>query len=203
MHSLNLKASLESYSYFASRRRAAKFRAVAKKIWERDQYTCQFCGFQAREYQEVVNLNGNFRDNRKSNLQTACCFCAQCFFLESVGEGGYGGGTVIYLPEMTQGELDSLCHVLFCAMVNETTYKESAQAIYRTLRMRSNMVEEHLGEGVSHPAALGQLLIDHQAVKKDDPRPQQLLEHFRLLPSRGRFKKQIERWAASALAEMD
>lgn len=71
--------------------------------------------------------------------------CAM-LFIESVGVGGYGGGTLVYLPELSQAELNSLCHVLFCAITNDTGYKSSAQNIYRGFKFRSQMVEEKFGE---------------------------------------------------------
>lgn len=201
MRIIGLNASLENYSYFLGRRSQKTFRPFAMKIWTRDNYTCQYCGFQAKEYQELVNEDQNYRNNKMDNILTACCFCTQCFFLESVGEGRYGGGTLIYLPELTQNELNSLCHVLFCAMINDTSYKESAQAIYRTLRMRAVPIEEKLGEGTSDPAVFGQLLLDYRASQKDD-NTGSLINNLRLLPARSRFKKQIQRWAATAIAEM-
>ena len=72
---------------------------------ERDNYTCQYCGFQAKEYQEIVNLDGNYTNNKLSNMVTACCFCSQCLFLQSVGLDEMGGGQLIYLPEMSQADL--------------------------------------------------------------------------------------------------
>jgi intracellular multiplication protein IcmJ len=200
MLSLNLSVSLENYSYFTSRKANAAFRKTIKNVWQRDKFTCQYCGFQAKEYQEVVNKDGNYRNNNPTNLKTACCFCAQCFFLESVGDSGYGGGTLVYLPEMTQNELNSLCHVLFCAMSNDASYKDSAQTMYRTLRSRVKWVEEHLGEGVSQPAVFGQLYLDYQAMHHRAPK--EILTNLRLLPSRGRFQKQIQRWATSAMSEI-
>lgn len=196
-----LNASLGNYSSFASRKNNSNFRKLAAKIYSRDNYTCQFCGFQAKEFQEVVNFNQDYRKNAPDNLKTACCFCAQCFFLESLGEGGYGGGTLIYLPEFSQNELNSLCHVLFCAMVNTTPYKDSAQSIYRTLRMRSRLVDEEFGEGVSEANVFGQLLIEYEVTH--GKKPTELVKNLRLLPNRSRFKRQVEVWAKSAVATME
>jgi len=133
-------------------------------------------------------------------MVTACCFCAQCFFLESVGVGGYGGGTLGYVPEMTQTELNSLCHVLFCAITNDTGYKQSAQAIYRSLKFRSKNIENKFGEGTSDPAIMGQLIIDSDIT--DNQTLDQMFENVRLLPSRAKFRKQIEHWAAAAVKEI-
>ncbi|AAU26552.1 TPA: HNH endonuclease [Legionella pneumophila] len=197
---LKLIASPGSWRLYSARKIDERFKSYEQKIFQRDRYTCQFCGFQARLYQDIVNLDGDYTNNRLSNLVTACCFCAQCFFVESVGVGGYGGGTLIYLPELTQAELNSLCHVLFCAITNDTGYKSSAQNIYRSFKFRSQIVEEKFGEGTSDPAIFGQLMID-SGVNSEEIR-EKLFKNIRLLPSRAKFRKQIEKWAASALEEI-
>jgi intracellular multiplication protein IcmJ len=197
---IKLIATPGSWRLYSARKVDERFKAYEQKIFHRDRYTCQFCGFQARLFQEVINLDGNYTNNKLSNLVTSCFFCAQCFFLESVGVGGYGGGTLIYLPELNQSELNSLCHVLFCAITNDTGYKTSAQNIYRSFKFRSQMVEEKFGEGSSDPAMFGQLMID-SGIDKEETR-NQLFKNMCLLPSRAKFRKQIEQWAASALQEI-
>lgn len=198
-HTLKLAASPGAWRLYSARKVDPRFKAYELKVFQRDRYTCQFCGFQARLFQDIVNLDHNFTNNILSNLLTACCFCAQCFFVESVGMGGYGGGTLIYLPELSQAELNSLCHVLFCAITNDTGYKESAQTIYRSLKFRSQAVEDKFGEGTSDPAIFGQLIIDSNITSEV---ADNLFNNIRLLPSRAKFRKQIERWAANALEEM-
>jgi intracellular multiplication protein IcmJ len=196
---LKLIASPGAWRLYSARKVDDRFKAYELKVFQRDRYTCQFCGFQARLFQEVVNLDYDFTNNRLSNLLTACCFCAQCFFIESVGVGGYGGGTLIYLPELSQPELNSLCHVLFCAITNDTGYKSSAQNIYRSFKFRSQIVEEKYGEGTSDPAIFGQLIIDSAVTPEA---ADNLFKNIRLLPSRAKFRRQIEQWAASALEEI-
>lgn len=197
---LKLNASPGSWRLYSARKVDERFKEFERKVFERDNYTCQFCGFQSRLYQDIVNLDNNYSNNRLSNLVTACCFCAQCFFIESVGIGGYGGGTLVYLPELTQNELNSLCHVLFCAITNDTGYKTSAQNIYRGFKFRSQAIEDKFGEGTSDPSIFGQLMIDAN-IKEQEVR-ERLFKNIRLLPSRAKFRRQIERWAASALEEI-
>lgn len=197
---LKLNATPGSWRMYSARKVDERFKSFEQKIFQRDKYTCQFCGFQARLFQEIINIDNDYTNNKLSNLVTACCFCAQCFFIESVGVGGYGGGTLVYLPELTQPELNSLCHVLFCAITNDTGYKSSAQNIYRGFKFRSQVVEEKFGEGTSDPAIFGQLLID-AGVNKEEIKAQ-LFKNVLLLPSRAKFRKQIEKWASSALEEI-
>ncbi len=197
---IHLQAKPGSWRVFNARKVDKAFLAFQNKVFARDKFTCQFCGFQAKLFQEVVNIDGDYSNNKLSNLTTSCCFCAQCFFLESVGMGSYGGGTLIYLPEMTQGELNSFCHVLFCAITNNTGYKNSAQTLYRTLKFRSQIVEDKYGEGTSDPAIFGQLLIDSEI--NDVQTTELIFNHMRLLPSRAKFRNQIEQWAQAALDEI-
>lgn len=201
MNSITLTTSEGNWRWFIARKTDAGFQRFSERIWARDSYTCQFCGFQAKQYQEVVNLDGNYRNNKLSNMVTACVFCTQCFFLESVGKNDYGGGILIYFPELSQTDLNGLCHVLFCAIANATNYHSDAQAVYRSLKMRSKIVEEKLGEGMSNPALVGQMLIDSQ-IKERSKLISSILQNLRLLPSRTKFSKQIETWAHAALEEM-
>jgi intracellular multiplication protein IcmJ len=190
-----------AWRIFSARRVDAAFFSFRDQVFRRDNYTCQYCGFQARLFQEVVNLDLKYTNNKLSNLVTACCFCTQCFFLEAVGMGEYGGGTLIYLPEMSQPTLNGLCHVLFCAISNATDYRTDAQNIYRSLKMRSQVVEEKLGEAMSDPVILARMLID-TSLENREALQNNILKHLRLLPSRTRFIKQIEAWANAALEEL-
>lgn len=197
---LHIQAQAGAWRLYSARKANSGFRAFQAKIWQRDRYTCQFCGFQARQFQDVINIDGNYRRNKASNMVTSCCFCAQCFFLESVGVGDFGGGTLVYLPEISQPQLNSFCHVIFCAITNDTGYKASAQSIYRSFKFRSQLVEDAFGEGCSSPSTIGQLLID--SGKTELKEQHRLLDGIRLLPSRAKFRLQIERWAATALDEL-
>ena len=107
---------------------------------------------------------------------------------------------MIYLPELLQTELNSFCHVLFCAITNDTGYKASAQTIYLGFKVRSQQIEDKFGEGTSDPAILGHLLIDSAPIPQE--KMTELFQGIRLLPSRAKFRKQIEAWAASALEEI-
>lgn len=199
-HTIQLTASPGAWRLYSARKADSRFKVFEQKIFTRDNYTCQFCGFQAREYQEIINLDGDYNNNKMPNMVTACCFCAQCFFVESVGVGGYGGGTLIYMPELSQTQLNSFCHVLFCAITNDTGYKSSSQTIYRSFKFRAQVIEDKYGEGTSDPAMFGHLLIDSGHI--GDATSKEIFKDIRLLPSRAKFRKQIEHWASTALQEI-
>lgn len=200
MHELQLAVNLAGWRIFIRRKEDKAFLPVANRVYERDSYACQYCGFQAKDFQEIVNLDGNYLNNKLSNLITACCFCTQCLFLQAAGLDEMGGGQLIFLPEMTQADLNSFCHVLFCAMGNNTGYQDSAQSIYRSFKFRSQIIENKFGSGTSNPNMMGQIIIEYQ-----DRHPDQsidILKNVRLLPSHAKFKVQLEAWAAAALQEL-
>lgn len=200
MHDLQLAVNLAGWRIFVKRKGDKAFLPIQQKIFERDGYTCQFCGFQAKEYQDIINLDGNYNNNKISNLVTACCFCSQCLFLESVGVDDMGGGQLIYLEEMSQADLNSFCHVLFCAMESSTGYQEGAQNIYRSFRFRSQAIENKFGRGSSEPSNMGRLIIEFQ-----DQNPKEkvdILQNIRLLPSYTKFRKQLTAWSQAALEEI-
>jgi intracellular multiplication protein IcmJ len=200
MHELQLAVNLAGWRVFVRRKDDKAFLPVQKRVFERDAYTCQYCSFQAREYQEVVNLDGNYANNSTSNMITACCFCAQCLFLQSVGLDEMGGGQLIYLPEMTQADLNSFCHVLFCAMESNTGYQDTAQSVYRSFKFRSQVIENKFGMGTSNPSVLGQMIIE---LKSSVPNKKiDVLKEMRLLPSHTKFRVQLEAWAAAAMKEL-
>lgn len=201
MHELQLAVNLTGWRIFVRRKEDKAFLPVAKRVYERDIYTCQYCGFQAKEYQEVVNADGNYNNNKLSNMITACCFCTQCLFLQAVGLDEMGGGQLIYLPELSQADLNSFCHVLFCAMGNNTGYQDSAQSIYRSLKFRSQIIENKFGSGTSNPTTIGQILIEYKERYPD--KEINLLKDMRLLPSQAKFRVQLDAWAAAALQELE
>lgn len=201
MHDLQLAVNLNGWRVFVRRREDKAFLPVAEKVLQRDNYTCQYCGFQAKEYQDILNLDGDYTHHKLSNLVTACCFCSQCFFLQSVGMDEMGGGQLIYLPEMSQPDLNSFCHVLFCAMGNGTGYQESAQSIYRSFKFRSQVIETKFGIGTSNPAVFGQLMLEYESAHPGQ-KLDTLLTDIRLLPSYTQFKVQLDAWAKAAMEEL-
>lgn len=201
LHEIQLAATDSNWRLFMVRKADKAFLAFQDKIFLRDQFSCQFCGFSAKQHLEIINLDGNYRNNRLSNLVTACGFCAQCFFIESIGKGDFGGGNLIYLPEMTQGQLNAMCHVLFCSMLMGGSAAIQARNVYRSFKLRVQLVEKQLGEGLSNPALLGRLMVD-SAVKNYEKVNQELAKNVRLLPEVSRFAKITEDWATTALGEL-
>lgn len=192
---INLNAERGNWNLYSSRKRNSRFLEFEKKILEHDEYTCHYCGFQAFDYQAVVNHDNNYKNNKTDNLVTACPFCLQCFFLDALTNNVLGGGYIIYLPEINQADLNNFCRVLFSCLLKNAPYKGKLQTTYLSLKDRTKQVEELFGPGSSNPATFGQTLIDSNLSKKELAHP--ILKQLRLLPERKFFEKQILYWKTS------
>lgn len=91
----------------------AQFVALAKNVMLRDEYTCQCCGFKSTAWQQVVTRNEQYTlaDFTEGNMITVCPLCFLGLRL------GYSAEedniTFVYLPELTQGELNNLMRLIY------------------------------------------------------------------------------------------
>lgn len=201
LRSITLSATESDWRLFTIRRSDPNFQRFQERVFTRDHYTCQYCGFKSEKFMDVVNADSDYTNNHISNLVTACPFCTQCFFLDGIGKGDFGDGTLIYLPELTQNDLNAFCHVLFAMMISGGKSSTDAKTIYRNLRMRSQYVEKELGKGLSTPSVYGQLLIDSNVDDKAGLHAE-LMTKLRVLPTMTRFVSQMEAWSLEAMTKM-
>lgn len=183
-----------------ARKSNPKFLHFAKKVFARDNHTCRYCGFQCDKFQEVVNIDQNYRHNTLRNMATACEFCAQCFFLDSVGLDGKSDATLIYLPEITQADLNHFCRALFSGLLKDSPYKGKLQTAYLSLSDRADIVDKVFGKNAKNPVTFGQSLIDSHLTNNQLKHP--LLSHLRLLPVRKFYKEQAEHWKKTVFAQI-
>tara|TARA_Y100000768_G_C23945513_1_gene667384 strand:+ start:425 stop:1048 length:624 start_codon:yes stop_codon:yes gene_type:complete len=195
-----LTARRNNWRAFMTRKSNKNFKKRRVQILQRDENTCRYCGFHSDKYQEVVNIDHDYKNNTMENMATACVFCAQCFFLDSLTLDNNSGGTIIYLPEFSQADLNHFCRILFSALDKESAYKSKLQSAFLSLKDRSAPVENCFGPESSCPQVFGQGLID--AYLDDEQLNHPLLQNLRLLPARNMFNKQIQYWKQTVFAKV-
>ena len=189
---LIITARRGNWQRFLSRRRNKRFLEIQQKVFVRDESTCQYCSLQTDKYLWVVNTDQDYANNHVNNLATACSFCAQCFFIDCIGQNNRMGGTVIYLPEVSQADLNHFCRVLFTSMLRDAPYKGKLQSTFMSLLDRTKVVEEVFGPESSQANTLGQALIDSSLSAEQLRHP--LMKNLRILPNRKNFTVEIEYW---------
>lgn len=146
-------------------------------VFERDDYTCKCCGFRAQKWQQVLHLNGNSRDFSDKNVLTTCIFCYQCFDLEQVV--AMESGMLIWLPEISQAELNSLMRAVHISRRAQGNMNKLAAKVLDLLYARGEEAKRRLG--TNSPEALAIVLRDFLA-SNEYQRAQKNMDGIRLLP---------------------
>lgn len=112
----------------------AEFQSARLRVLERDDYTCRGCNFRSPpartkkgdgpSYMDVHHLDHDHGNNALDNLATMCPFCHQAFHIGYAGVSN--GGILIWLPEISQADLNNLARTIFIALIAETDRKEIA-----------------------------------------------------------------------------
>lgn len=128
-----------------------EFAAVRRKARERDDFTCQFCGFRhpkpdriggrdSHYYMQIHHLDDDHHNNTPQNL---VCACMHCHAVQHIGLWGSANEAVIvYLPEMSQMLLNHFCRVVLVAK----RFQAKAESDLRTQqeRARGGPPDQHI-----------------------------------------------------------
>jgi intracellular multiplication protein IcmJ len=160
---------------------------LRREILERDQHTCQACGFRAEKYQEILYVNHDERDTRLDNLVTTCQFCHQCFHLDRVQL--MRSGVLIWLPELSQEDLNHLARALYVARISQGQMADTARKILDMLMLRREDVRRRLGS--DDVFVLATVLRDYLGQRHYAERTEKL-EGVRLFPLDRRIIKEAD-----------
>ncbi len=156
------------------------------KVFERDDHTCRFCGFHALKYQEVCFI-GKKDTVALENYATACLFCHQCFHVDKIDR--MQSGAVIWLPEISQADLNNICRAIYVARISRGPMADAARDAMEALLARKEEAVKRLG--TDSPKILTTILQDFLEVSEYKQR-QNKLKGFRILPLDRRIIKEGE-----------
>ena len=160
---------------------------VKQEVLERDDHVCQFCGFQAHKYQEIVFSDGNLSNDSKSNLKTACIFCQQCFYIDTVSV--MRSGVLLWLPEIPQTDLHHIARAIYVARISQGPIADAARRSLDALMKRRDVVRSRIG--TDDPYILGMVLKDYLHDAHYNMRNQKL-DGVRLFPLDRRIIKESD-----------
>jgi len=152
-------------------------KSKAEATLKRDDFSCRFCGFRSAQYQRVISFKGDY--------VTSCSFCEQVLYPERAGM--MGSGILIWLPEITQAELNHIARAIYVARADETgPMAEAASRALDALIARKTEAKKRLGS--EDPLLLSSVLQEN-LTDKERENALSKLEGIRLLP----FDKHIVR----------
>jgi intracellular multiplication protein IcmJ len=178
-----------------------KMRSTRSKILKRDKYICYYCDFRSKHYQEVHHLDGDHSNMSEKNLVTVCPLCHQNHHL--LNASITGGGKIIYLPEITQIELNHLCRTIFILFKEEKMYEEmaaAAKATFSSLESRAHLIENDFAIGASDPGKFAQALL--KANDENKKISIESLKKFKMLPYYARFEPAIDYWSKTVYKDI-
>jgi intracellular multiplication protein IcmJ len=130
-------------------------KSKAEKILKHDDFTCRFCGFRSTQYQRIVPFEGEF--------VTVCSFCEQVLSLERAGM--MGSGVLIWLPEITQAELNHIARAIYVAQTEEdSAIAKAATRVLDALMARKIEAKKRLGS--EDPLLLSAVLHENLTYKE-------------------------------------
>ncbi|CAJ6613691.1 Uncharacterised protein [Burkholderia pseudomallei] len=87
------------------------FQQVRRAILDACGNECAFCQHTSSKFQEVHHADDDHANNSRENLFGTCPLCHQVFHLGLAGMRD--GGQIIYMPEMSQAELNQLVMLIW------------------------------------------------------------------------------------------
>lgn len=156
-------------------------------VVERDNCTCRYCGFNAKQYQLVRPIDGNPKNTNLDNWATACIFCEQCFDLEKVADRR--SGTLIWMPEITQADLHHLARAIYVARITQGPLAEGARKAYETLMERRKAAKDRIH--TDDPFILATVMKDYISNRHYESASKKL-NGIRLLPLDRRIDREGE-----------
>lgn len=113
----------------------AGFAQVRMTVLARDKDTCQFCGFFAKNWQEVHHKDDDHQNNDPDNLIT---ICNACHLVHHVGLAAINGFAFIsYVPELSQTEVNHLMRMLIIAKAEKPEeYTDKYESLLSIFKMR-------------------------------------------------------------------
>lgn len=150
---------------------------IKNKVFQRDNATCRYCGFQSRKYQEVCYTGKGDKAAGAEDYAAACTFCYQCFHVEKIDR--MQSGTLIWLPEIGQAALHHICRAIYVARISQGPMADAARDAMEALLARKEEAKNRIG--TDSPKILATVLQDFLEVGEYKNRLVKL-KGFRVLP---------------------
>ena len=148
-----------------------------QRVFERDNHTCHYCGFESKKFQLVHKLADGKKHAGDDGLVTSCIFCHQCFHLDQVPD--MKSGTLIWMPELTQEQIHHLARAIYVARITQGPMAETAR---KTLEMIMKRREEAIERiKTDDPKILSLVMRDYITRDQYEKRGEKL-EGIRLFP---------------------
>jgi len=95
-----------------------EWKQIRKKILERDDYICQYCGVQRKTFMQINHIDGNPKDHSAENLEV---ICSACHKITHSGLWAVIFGILDVYEESKYSQSDIVANISICFSKNQST----------------------------------------------------------------------------------
>jgi len=132
---------------------------IKDAVFARDKKTCQYCGFSSNKFMRWVAKDGNPHNMQEANMMTVCLLCHDA--LNCGVRDGKAKGSFIYLPQLTQAELNWIIHTCFImqSLEGQKNLQHKIMIFFNGLKGNEAVAEKFFGKGSSNPLSLKNVMV--------------------------------------------
>lgn len=164
------------------------YKAASRLTKKQQNHTCSRCGWVCETTNQTHHLDDDHSNNALENLSVHCLLCHMCCHV------GYAAvrrlGTLIWLPEIEQSQLNALCRELWI-LNSAGTYQADISRLMNELASKSAVCRSKIG--TNDPAAFANKLLradDYEYSRREEYYP-----GVRLLFNPAAFHRAMPIWS--------
>lgn len=188
--SFHVKAG--NWKKFQNRRKSLNYQNIRELILNDYSHKCAYCGYQATNL-ELVNKNHDYQDRTRQNIVPCCSLCLPVLLVDGYGQDPDFQGTIIYLPELSQIQLNHLLRASVAILHKHNLYQTKLNDVFANLDERKEYMEKILGKNSHKVEFFAQGLLD--IFLNEQKMAHLLFKHLRYLPDKNILKKQAEEYS--------
>lgn len=182
-----------NWERYASRLKLKNYDNIKDIIVKMYESRCAYCGYQTQQL-ELVNKDFDYQNNAKLNIVPVCRCCAPCVLLDGFGRDNHFKGRIVYLPELTQVQLNHFVRALYAAAQKNPSAASRLKEVLVSFEERREYVAQIFGKSSYEPELFAQglmdIFIDEQRLKHP------ALKSVRFLPDQELFSSDVDQLLA-------
>lgn len=177
------------------------FKQVKAQVFAECESACAVCGFSSNKYQHGHHLDGNHRNNAKSNIECRDPLCHYCEHLGFVGSEKMG--QLVYCDSLSQAEINCIQRIAWVSEyqilnMNDETISEELMEVARYSKQVIELLKptsfQVLNEfEVDGPTTLANIFLSMS--ESEYQRRELYYKPIRLLFEPSFFSKEIKHWS--------
>lgn len=181
-----------NWKKFENRKKSLNYQRIKDLVLADHSNKCAYCGYHSSSL-ELVNKNHDYQDRSRENIVPGCSLCIPLLFVDGYGQDPNFQGTIIYLPELSQIQLNHLLRASVAILYKHSMYQTKLNELFTTLDERKDYMEKILGKNSHKVEIFAQGLLDIFLNPKKMTHP--IFKFLRYVPEKNILKNNAEEYS--------